>query len=75
MISCGQCGKEVSINSAILSQDLSATRIAFCSLDCHTLWINHALKFLANRSTSPETNRRRISPEQRADCSLPGQIH
>jgi len=38
MIPCHQCSKEVPFGSALLTEDLEAKPLAFCSDVCHGLW-------------------------------------
>ena len=38
MFACSKCAKEISFQSAVLNQDLSANTVAFCSVDCQKAW-------------------------------------
>jgi len=35
---CNHCGKELTPETALMSQDLDTTTLAFCSGMCHEMW-------------------------------------
>lgn len=39
MLPCDYCNKDISLQAAVLSQDLNAETLAFCSVACENLWI------------------------------------
>ena len=38
MLPCNHCSREVAPEMALLSQDLDAKPLAFCSARCHEMW-------------------------------------
>jgi hypothetical protein len=59
MIPCYRCRKEVPFRAALLTQDLAAKPLAFCSDVCHGLW-SHEL-FAPASQELPATQR---NPDQ-----------
>jgi hypothetical protein len=58
MLFCGNCGKEVSIGSAILARDFYSRALAFCSVACQSLWNFHMQTSLSKQSAESATNGR-----------------
>jgi hypothetical protein len=55
MIPCHQCSKGVPIGSALLTQDLEAKPLAFCSDVCHGLWSDDLLVPPENANSEAES--------------------
>src|SRR5579862_7314089 len=43
MLFCNQCSSEVSVATALLTQNFYAETLIFCSASCQDLWIDRAL--------------------------------
>jgi hypothetical protein len=43
MDSCRHCSKELSLRTALLTQDFTAEPLVFCSIDCQESWIDKEL--------------------------------
>ena len=41
MLPCNYCSSEIVAETALLTQDLYAKQLAFCSVACQELWIDH----------------------------------
>jgi hypothetical protein len=52
MPSCSHCNKEVSLGQALLTQDLEAKPLAFCSGECHETWWDNQFTPLASTAAS-----------------------
>ncbi len=49
---CSHCKKEVAFEQVLLTQDLEAKPLAFCSGECHETWLDNQFTSVASTAAS-----------------------